>query len=180
MLTSLIHLRYGAPMRSLLPVALAALLVGGAGAQTLVPIKDPRLPFTVSLPKDWLGVDLGDNLSGITVVSAKAPPATMIRLLFTAKNGRNPELKQEFRNFEAGVGQTGGKLKLYRGQNVTYGGVKGVEREYGLTHPKGNLRLRIWFGNGAKNIYSFQVTDTPERYAVSSALFSRVLATLRF
>ncbi|WP_019585197.1 hypothetical protein [Deinococcus apachensis] len=167
-------------MKSFLPVALAAALLGGAGAQTLVPIQDSRLPFTVSLPKGWLGVDLKDGLSGVTAVSAKTPPASMIRLLFTPKNGKNPELKQEFRNFEAGVAQTGGKLKLYRGRNVSYGGVRGVEREYGLSHPKGHLRLRVWFGNGSKNLYSFQITDTPERYKTSNALFSRVLASVRF
>ncbi|GBF05451.1 hypothetical protein DAERI_040211 [Deinococcus aerius] len=175
------HVRYGAPMKLSLPVALAAaLLLGGAGAQTLVPFKNLKLPFTVSLPKDWLIMDLGDGLAGVTVVSSKTPPASMIRLLYAPKNGKNTELKQEFRNFEAGVQQSGAKLKLYRGRNVSYGGVRGVEREYGLSHPKGNLRLRVWFGNGAKNLYSFQITDTPERYKTSNALFSRVLASVRF
>lgn len=175
------HVRYGARMKPSLPLTLAAaLLLGGAGAQTLVPFKDPKLPFTVSLPQGWLGAQFGDGLAGVSVVSAKQAPATLIRLLYMSKNGKNPELKQEFRNFEAGVGQTGGKLKYYRGRNVSYGGVRGVEREYGLSHPKGNLRLRIWFGNGSKNLYSFQITDTPERYKTSNALFGRVLQSVRF
>ncbi|BDP41888.1 hypothetical protein DAETH_18570 [Deinococcus aetherius] len=173
-------------MKSPLPLALAAVsllgsgLTGRAGAQTLVPFTDPKLPFTVSLPKGWFGANFNDGTGGVSVVSSKTPPAALIRLLFVSKNGKTPELKQEFRNFEAGVAQTGGKLKLFRGRNVTYGGVKGVEREYLITGAQTSVRVRIWFGNGAKNLYSFQVTDTPERYAGSSALFSQVLASLRF
>lgn len=177
--------RYGACMKVSAPTALVSLLlgsalVGPAAAQTLVPFKDARLPFTVNLPQGWLGAQFDDGTSGVSVVSAKTPPATLIRLLFMPKNGKNPELKQEFVSFEEGVRQTGGRLKLLGGRNVAYGGVRGIEREYSLTHPKGQLRLRIWFGNGAKNLYSFQVTDTPERFAASNALFSRVLASVRF
>ena len=40
--------------------------------------------------------------------------------------------------------------------------------------------MRVWYGNGAKNLYSFQLTDSPARYAQASALFSKVLASLRF
>ncbi|WP_216318045.1 hypothetical protein [Deinococcus aestuarii] len=173
-------------MKSPLALALAAVtlsgsvLTGGAGAQTLAPFTDPKLPFTVSLPRGWLGANFNDGTGGVSVVSAKTPPATLIRLLYVSKDGRTPELKQEFRNFEAGVTQTGGKVKLFRGRNVTYGGVKGVEREYLITGGQTAVRVRIWFGNGAKNLYSFQVTDTPERYAKSSALFSQVLASVRF
>lgn len=173
-------------MRSPLPLAalaatlLGGALTGGAGAQTLVPFKDPKLPFTVSLPKGWFGANFNDGTGGVSVVSAKTAPATLIRLLYVSKNGRTSELKQEFRNFEAGVTQTGGKVKLFRGRNVAYGGVKGVEREYLITGGQTAVRVRIWFGNGAKNLYSFQVTDTPERYAGSSALFSQVLASVRF
>ncbi|GAA5532751.1 hypothetical protein E5F05_14710 [Deinococcus metallilatus] len=168
-------------MKLSLPAALAAaLLLGGAGAQTLVPFKDPKLPFTVSLPRGWLGVNFEDKTSGVSVVSAKQPPATLIRLLFMPKNGRPGDVNQEFAGFEAGVKQTGGTLKQLSSKPARYGGVGGIEREYALTHPKGKLRLRIWFGNGAKNLYSFQVTDTPERYPASSALFSKVLATIRF
>ncbi|MEW6422811.1 MAG: hypothetical protein AB1511_13985 [Deinococcota bacterium] len=168
-------------MKLSLPAALAAaLLLGGAGAQTLVPFKDPRLPFTVSLPKGWLGANFGDGIQGVSVVSAKTPPATMIRLLFMPKNGRVADLNRELADFETGVKQTGGTLKRLSSKAARYGGVSGIEREYALNHSKGQLRLRIWFGNGAKNLYSFQVTDTPERFAASSALFSRVLASVRF
>jgi hypothetical protein len=171
-------------MKSPLPLAVAAALLGpvlgSAGAQTLVPFKDPKLPFTVSLPKGWLGAKFDDGTGGVSMVSSKTQPATLIRLIYVSKEGKSPELKQEFRNFEAGVAQTGGKLKLFRGRNVAYGGVRGIEREYLLTHQGGTLRIRIWFGNGSKNLYSFQVTDTPGRYAASNALFSKVLASVRF
>lgn len=164
-----------------LPLALAAaLLLGGAGAQTLVPFKDPKLPFTVSLPKGWLGANFNDGTGGVSVVSAKAPPATLIRLLFTPKNGKPGDVNAEFAGFESGVKGTGGTLKQISSRPARYGGVGGVEREYALTHPQGSLRLRIWFGNGAKNLYSFQVTDTPARFAASNALFGKVLASVRF
>ncbi|GAA5511836.1 hypothetical protein Dcar01_00549 [Deinococcus carri] len=172
-------------MKAFLPISLGAALLGGAlsgtaGAQTLVPFKDARLPFTVSLPKGWLGVKFDDGASGVSLVSSKQPPAAMIRLLFMPKNGKPADVNAEFRNFEAGVKQTGGTLTQLSSKAARYGGVGGTEREYSLTHPKGKLRLRIWFGNGARNLYSFQITDTPERYAASSALFSKVLASVRF
>lgn len=172
-------------MRLFLPAALpallsAALLAGSAGAQTLVPFKDARLPFRASLPKGWMGVDFKDGTSGVTMVSGKQPPATLIRLLFMPKNAGAGNPAQEFVGFEAGVKQTGGKLTRLSSKNVSYGGVSGTERVYDLKHPKAALRLRIWFGSGARNLYSFQVTDTPARFAKSSALFSRVLASVRF
>lgn len=168
-------------MRTALPVTLAAALtLAGAGAQTLVPLKDTKLPFRVSVPQGWLGVNFDDGTSGVSMVSAKAPPAALIRLLFMPKNGRTTTVAQEFAGFEAGVKQTGGKLSMLGGKNVSVGGVPGTERQYTLTHAKGSLRLRIWFGMGAKNLYSFQVTDTAPRFAASSAVFSRVLASVRF
>lgn len=164
-----------------LPLTLsAALLAGNAGAQTLVPFRDARLPFRASLPKGWMGVNFNDGTSGVSVVSGKQPPATLIRLLFMPKKGKAGNPAQEFTGFEAGVKQTGGKLTRLSTRNVSYGGVSGTERVYDLKHPRATLRLRIWFGNGARNLYSFQVTDTPVRFAKSSALFSRVLASVRF
>jgi len=181
----LIRTRYRFPMRLSLSAALpltlsAALIVGNAGAQTLVPFKDTRLPFRVSLPGGWMGVNFKDGTSGVTVVSGKKPPATLIRLLFMPKNGKAGNPAQEFAGFEAGVKQTGGKLTMLSTKNASYGGVSGTERVYDLKHPKATLRLRIWFGNGARNLYSFQVTDAPARFAKSSALFSQVLASVRF
>ena len=96
------------------------------------------------------------------------------------KGGKNVDLGTEFRNFEAGVKGSGGRLRLIGGKNSTYGGVRGAERVYALKHSGGELRMRVWFGNGAKNLYSFQVTDSAARFAKSDALFKRVLGTVRF
>ncbi|SMB91746.1 hypothetical protein [Deinococcus hopiensis] len=173
-------------MKRFLSVSLVALtfgtaaLFGTAGAQTLVPLKDARLPFRVSVPQGWLGVNFKDGTSGVSMVSAKTPPAALIRLLFMPKNGKPGDPAQEFAGFEAGVKQTGGKLSMLGTKSVSYGGVRGIERQYTLTHSKGKLRLRVWFGNGAKNLYSFQITDTPERFTASNAVFTRVLGSVRF
>lgn len=165
------------PARLFLP---ALLLLGAAPAQTLVPINEPKLPFAVSLPKGYLGADFGDAAFGVSIVSAKAPPATLMRLLYTPKNGAAVNLGTEFQKFEAGVRTSGAALKQTSSRAVRYGGVGGTEREYTLTHPQGQLRMRVWYGSGAKNLYSFQLTDSPARYAAASALFSKVLATVRF
>ncbi|GHF49351.1 hypothetical protein HNQ07_002517 [Deinococcus metalli] len=164
-----------------IPVLAAALMAGGvASAQTLVAVDDPKLPFRVSLPAGWLGADFGDKAAGVSVVSAKAPPATLIRLLYTPKNGAAVNLNSEFKKFEAGVTSSGVTLKQQSSAAATYGGVSGIERQYTLTHPRGQLRMRVWYGNGAKNLYSFQLTDSPARYAAASTLFSKVLSSLRF
>ncbi|PTA69673.1 hypothetical protein [Deinococcus arcticus] len=161
-------------------LVLATLLSPLARAQTLVPFSDPKLPFTVSLPKGWLGADFQDGTAGVSLVSAKAPPATMIRLLFTPRNGASPTPASEFQKFEAGIKGTGATPKQTSSRTVNYGGVSGVERQYAVTHPKGQLTMRVWYGVGAKNLYSFQMTDTPARFAQASALFSKVLASVRF
>ncbi|WP_221090401.1 hypothetical protein [Deinococcus aquaedulcis] len=167
-------------MKVVAALGLATLLSPLAQAQTLVPFSDPQLPFTVSLPKGWLGADFQDGTSGVSLVSAKAPPATMIRLLFTPKNGTSPTPAGEFQKFEAGIKGTGATPKQTSSRAVSYGGVSGVERQYAVTHPKGQLTMRVWYGVGAKNLYSFQMTDTPARFAQASALFSKVLASVRF
>ena len=169
-------------LAAVVPAALlAGMLAGGlAGAQTLVPLSDPKLPFRFSHPQGWLGVDLGDKTSGVSMVSAKAPPATMIRLLFVPKNGRAVNVAQELGGFEQGLKSTGVTLRTLTSRAASYGGVGGTEREYQLSRGKDVLRMRVWFGNGAKNLYSFQLTDTAARYAAANALYTKVLATVRF
>ncbi|QLG11944.1 hypothetical protein HLB42_15000 [Deinococcus sp. D7000] len=154
--------------------------LGAAGAQTLVPFSDAKLPFKVSLPQGWLGADFADGTSGVSLVSAKAPPATLIRLLFMPKNGAAVDLNTEFSKFESGLKSSGVTIKQLSSKAARYGGVGGSEREYSVTHPQGQLRIRVWYGNGAKNLYSFQLTDSPARYAAANTLFSKVLATVRF
>ena len=75
---------------------LAALLgpvVGGAlgpaaqaqqadpAAAPLVKVTDAKLPFAVSLPKGWVGLNLKDGLGGVTITSQAKPPAALMRLL---------------------------------------------------------------------------------------------------
>ncbi|PNY82158.1 hypothetical protein [Deinococcus koreensis] len=167
-------------VRPLCAALIVTLAVPAAQAQTLVPIKDARLPFSVSLPKGWLGADFGDGAQGLSVVSAKAPPATLIRLLFTPKNGAAVNLNTEFQKFEAGIKASGATTRQLSSRAARYGGVSGTEREYTLSHPGGQLRMRVWYGNGAKNLYSFQLTDAPARFVQANAVFGKVLASLRF
>ncbi|MGM9321620.1 hypothetical protein [Deinococcus aquaticus] len=176
---------HAASLTALRPALAGTLLVLGlagtqAGAQTLVAINEPKLPFTVSLPKSWLGVNFNDGAAGISVVSAKAPPATLMRLLYTPKGNGQPTPASEFSKFEQGVKSTGAAIQQTASRTVGYGGVSGVERSYTLTHPKGKLNMRVWYGVGAKNLYSFQLTDTPERFSAASATFSKVLASVKF
>lgn len=161
-------------------LTLGAASLGTAGAQTLVPFSDAKLPFKVSLPQGWLGADFTDGTSGVSLVSAKAPPATLIRLLFMPKQGAAMDLNAEFGKFVAGLRSSGVTVKQLSNVQAKYGGVSGIERQYNVTHPQGQLNLRVWYGNGSKNLYSFQLTDSPARYAVASALFSKVLATVKF
>lgn len=162
---------------------LALSLPAVAAAQTpvtLVPLNVPELPFSVSMPKGWLGVNFEDGALGVSAVSAKAPPATLIRLLYAAKAGGTPTPASEFQKFEQGVKSTGATIKQTSSRTVGYGGVQGVERNYSLTHPKGKLSMRVWYGIGARNLYSFQLTDTPQRFSAASATFSKVLASVKF
>lgn len=167
-------------MKRALLLSLAVSLCATATAQTLKVVDDKRLPFTVQLPQDWYGFKAEDGAQGISVVSAQKPPATLMRFLFLPKANKAADIGTEFRNFEAGVGGSGGTLRLIGGKNSSYGGVRGSERVYALKHSGGELRIRVWFGNGAKNLYSFQVTDSAPRFAKSDALFKRVLGTVRF
>ncbi|MDV6374667.1 hypothetical protein [Deinococcus arenicola] len=164
--------------------AVAALALGStlatAGAQTLTPFSDPKLPFKVSLPQGWLGVDFDDGISGLSMVSAKAPPATLIRLLFSPKQDAPADLNAEFGKFVEALRSSGVTVKQLSNAKATYGGIGGIERQYSVTHPKGQLNVRVWYGNDAKNLYSFQLTDSAARYAAASTTFSKILATVQF
>lgn len=165
----------------LFPLTLAALSLGAAGAQTLVPFSDAKLPFSVSTPKGWLGVDLGDKTNGLNMVSAKTPPATMIRLLFVPKqSSANLNLTNEINGFEEGVRSTGVKVSRQSSYTARYGGLSGIERELLITKDGKSVKMRVWFAQGPKNLYSFQVTDTPQRYAAASTLFTKMMGTLKF
>lgn len=161
------------------------LLASGALAQTdqtkLTPFSDARLPFSISAPTTWYGIDLGDGAVGLSMVSAKTKPATMIRLLFAEKDsGEKVNLTTEADNYETDLKASNLTVKRLSSKDATYGGVKGLEREYQLTGGNTDVRLRVWFGDNAKNLFSFQLTDTAPRYAAASGLFSKMLATVKF
>jgi hypothetical protein len=147
----------------------------------LVRIKDARLPFTVSLPKTWVGVNLKDNIGGVSIVSRAEAGAPLMRLLFLPKNGKAVNLNTEFQNFEATVRETGAAIKLQAQTPARYGGVAGLVRTYAITGAKrGNLNMRVWFGNGARNFYSFQLTAPAAEFQKIDALFGKVLASVAF
>ena len=142
---------------------------------------DARLPFSISAPQGWLGINLGDGANGLSIVSAKTSPATMIRLLFAGKEaGDKVNLATEADNYEADLRATKLTVKRLSSKEATYGGLRGVEREYQLLGGQTDVRMRVWFGDNAGNLFSFQLTDTAPRYAAASELFSKMLATVKF
>ena len=182
-------------MKSFAPLMLAALLgpvVGGAlgpaaqaqqpdpAAAPLVKVTDAKLPFAVSLPKGWVGLNLKDGLGGVTITSQAKPPAALMRLLFIPKNGKVVNLNSEFKSFESAVKDSGAALSMQSEQAANYGGVSGLMRQYTIKNKTGTLIMRVWFGNGAKNFYSFQLTAPDSLFAKINPLFNKVLATVQF
>lgn len=163
-------------------VLTAGLFTSGlAGAQTLVPFSDAKLPFSFSHPQGWLGVDLGDKTGGVSMVSAKVPPATMIRMLYVPKaNGQAVNLTEQFTGYEAGLKSTGVTVRPQSNYPVRYGGLSGMEREYLVSNSQKTIKMRVWFAQGSKNLYYFQLTDTPDRYPAASVLFTKIMRTVRF
>ena len=166
-----------------LPLLLAASL-GLASAQSapkLTPFSDSRLPFTLSAPTDWFGINLGDGATGLSIVSAKTPPATMIRLLFIQKEaGEVLTAAAEADNYEEDLKSSKLTVKRLSSKEATYGGLKGVEREYQLVGGQTDVRQRVWFADNAKYLFSFQLTDTAARYGAASDTFGKMLATVKF
>ncbi|WP_240738449.1 hypothetical protein [Deinococcus fonticola] len=171
-------------MSAVLPHVLltaALILPHTAAAQTLVPFSDPKLPYSFSHPQGWLGVELGDKTSGVSMVSGKTPPATMIRLLYAPKaGGQTLNLTEQFTGYEQGLKSTGVSVRPQSSYPVSYGGLRGMEREYIVSSGKKSIKMRVWFAQGNKNLYYFQLSDTVERYPTSSLLFTKVMRTVRF
>ncbi|AZI42650.1 hypothetical protein EHF33_07715 [Deinococcus psychrotolerans] len=164
----------------------AALLGVSAQAQTaavqtpLVKVTDAKLPFDVSLPRGWVGLNLKDGLGGITIASQPQPPAALMRLLYIPKNGKKVDLKSEFSSFEKAVEGSGSALTFKGEKPANYGGVSGLMRQYVITSKEGTLVMRVWFGNGAKNFYSFQLTVPSQAFERVNKTFEQVLATIKF
>lgn len=160
--------------------ALAVLTFGIASAQALVPLNHAKLPFSFSHPKGWLGVDLGDKANGISMVSAKAPPATMIRMLYAPLGNNTTDLTAQADAFQTGLASSGVTVKRQSNYMVTYGGLRGLEREYVLSNGKKSVKMRVWLATDKKNLFSFQVTDDLNRYPAASTLFTSMMRTVKF
>jgi hypothetical protein len=169
--------------RRLLPLTLLTLttLAGAAGTVTL---KSAAMPYTVAVPAGWIGLNLKDGLAGVNVASAPKQPAALMRFNFIPKKNGPVVLVNEFAAFEGSVRQAGGTLVRTAERAVGYGGVAGLQRDYTLTQKLNNtpvaLKMRVWFGNGARNFYSFQLTDRAENYARTLPLFQASLDSVRF
>lgn len=168
-----------ARLLTLSALTLGSLALGNGAAQTLVPFSNPKLPFSFSHPQGWYGINLDDRTNGVSMVSAKKAPATMIRLLFVP-DSKKVNLPEQFSGFEAGIKSTGVQVQKQSSYAARYGGLSGMEREYVITKKGKNVKMRVWFAQDKKNVYCFQLTDTPERYAAASTLFTRMMGTVKF
>jgi hypothetical protein len=145
-----------------------------------VRVAAPGLPFTVYLPRGWVGVNFKDGLNGVSIASRAKAPAALMRFTFIPKQGKALVLKNEFRGFEQAVRQGGTTLKLISERSVRYGGVNGLSHVYDLAQQGKKLRMQIWFGSGVKNFYNFQLTDQATTYSKNAALFAAALKSVRF
>ncbi len=170
------------PRRFLPVVLLVPLLATPALADQggTVRISDPKLPFTVNLPRGWVGVNFKDGLSGISIASQPKAPAALMRFTFIPKQGKTLVLKNEFLGFEQAVRQGGATLKLVSEKSARYGGVSGLTHVYDLSQQGKKLRMQIWFGSGVKNFYNFQLTDAAASYSKNAAVFTSALASVQF
>ncbi|ULH16644.1 hypothetical protein MF271_08745 [Deinococcus sp. KNUC1210] len=172
-------------MTSKRTLLLAALALSTAAAQGNAPgktirLSDPALPFTISLPTGWLGVRFNDGLRGVNIASARKSPAALMRFTFIPKQGQSLNLANEFRAFEGAVTQGGGTLKLLSSKAARYGGVTGLTHVYTLNEQGKNLKMQIWFGNGRKNFYNFQLTDAATDFSKHLPLFTAALTSVQF
>ncbi|WP_339096016.1 hypothetical protein ACINK0_12285 [Deinococcus sp. VB343] len=162
-------------------LTLAPSLASAQGAPKLATFSDSRLPFTISAPTEWFGINLGDGATGLSIVSGKTAPATMIRLLFVTKEaGEKLSAATEADNYEDDLKSSKLTVKRLSSKEATYGGLKGIEREYQLVGGQTEVRQRVWFADNAKHLFSFQLTDTAARYGAASDTFSKMLATVKF
>lgn len=169
-------------MKSYLASAIVLLTLSQAQAETLVPFSDPKLPFKFSHPKGWVGIYPNDKTQGVSMVSRKKIPFTMIRMLFVPYNkGKGANISKSFDTLEKDLRSSGVEIKRMYNKKKTYGKVKGIEREIRVfKNLKHLVTMRVWIGQDSKNTYSFQLTDRPGRFVKSNVLFSKVLATVRF
>ena len=164
----------------LLPMLL--LVPDAAAAQTAstIRVSDAKLPFAVSLPRGWVGVNFNDGLKGVSIASQVKAPAALMRFTYIPKQGKSVNLKTEFLGFEQAVRQGGAALKLVSERSARYNGVSGLSHVYDLSDKGKKLRMQIWFGNGVKNFYNFQLTDQAASYSKRVPQFAAALSSVQF
>lgn len=162
--------------------ATALLTVSAASAQQFVSYTEDKLPYTVSLPADWYGLQM-QGPSGVNITSAqKAPFVPLIRLTYIPKVAAVNTLPKAIAAFEKEL-SGGGKITLKRlgAKDATYGKLAGKELEYSLTGGGSEMRARLWMGVGAKNVYAFQLLDKPATYAANrDKIFTPILKSVKF
>jgi len=173
-MTSRLFLQTGLTLGLLVSTAQAATQTG------TVRLSDAKLPFSISLPRGWVGVNFKDGLNGVSIASQPKAPAALMRFTFIPKQGKTLVLKNEFLGFEQAVKQGGAALTLVSEKAVRYGGVNGLTHVYDLTEQGKKLRMQIWFGSGRKNFYNFQLTDAATAYSKHAPLFTAALNSVTF
>ncbi len=158
----------------------AATQTAATQTASTVRVADAKLPFAVSLPRGWVGVNFKDGLMGVSIASQAKAPAALMRFTFIPKQGKAVNLKTEFLGFEQAVRQGGAALKLVSEKSARYGGVNGLSHVYDLSDKGKKLRMQIWFGSGAKNFYNFQLTDQSLNYSRRAPLFAAALNSVQF
>lgn len=169
-------------MKTYLASAILLLAASHAQAETLIPLKDSKLPFQMSYPQKWIGIYPNDKTQGVSMVSEKKAPFTMIRMLFVPHpKSKSININQAFNTLEKDLQDSGIEIKRVYSKKKKYDKIEGIEREIKIfKNLKHLVTMRVWMGKDNKNTYSFQLTDTPKRFSKSSPLFSKVLATVRF
>lgn len=152
----------------------------GSTSSGTVRLSNTSLPFSVSLPRGWVGVDFKDGLKGVSIASQPKAPAALMRFIFIPKQGKTLVLKDEFLGFEQAVKQGGATLTLVSERATRYGGVNGLTHIYTLTEQGKKLRMQIWFGSGAKNFYNFQLTDAASTFSKYAPAFTAALNSVTF
>lgn len=175
--------------------ALALLGLGGTQASkksSPVLLQETQFPFDVQYSAVWVRGELGADVQGIHLLSSKRQPATSVRLLFDDLQGKKVNFAKEFAAFEKMSRVVGLQVKRVSSYRKDYGQkdhvVRGIEREYLLkrvlktesankTH---SMRLKLWYGSDQVYLYSFQLSDTPSRYAKANRSFKKMLGTVVF
>ncbi len=167
--------------------ATAVLACAPASAQQMVSYTEDKLPYTVSLPASWYGIQI-EGPAGVNLSPVQKPPfQPLIRLTYIPKVEAINTASKATAAFEQEMSAGGAvKVRQLGSKAATYGNVPGLETEYALSaaDPKkgsGEMRVRLWMGIGAKNVYAFQLLDKPATYAANrDKVFTPILKSVKF